>query len=106
MNTQSIAKRFMPLFDRVLVARVKPETKTKSGILLPESSSLSSRLATVLAVGPGKLTSSGQLASPTLKKGDTVVVPDYGGMELKLDGEKYAVFREEDIIGVVKEGPQ
>lgn len=60
----------------------------------------------MLAVGPGKLTSSGQLVAPTLKKGDTVVVPDYGGMELKLDGEKYAVFREEDIIGVVKEGPQ
>ncbi|ORM40255.1 10 kDa chaperonin [Babesia sp. Xinjiang] len=97
----SIAKKFIPLFDRVLVAKIKPDNKTKSGLLLPESSNLSSRLATVLTVGTGKLTNKGKLIPPTLKKGDTVVIPEYGGMELKLDGEKYAVFREEDIIGVL-----
>ncbi|GFE55396.1 hypothetical protein BaOVIS_028000 [Babesia ovis] len=97
----SIAKKFVPLFDRVLVAKIKPDNKTKSGLLLPESSNLSSRLATVLAVGAGRLSAKGEVVPPTLKQGDTVVIPEYGGMELKLDGEKYSVFREEDIIGVI-----
>ncbi|GBE62186.1 10 kDa protein [Babesia ovata] len=97
----SIAKRFVPLFDRVLVSKIKPDAKTKSGLLLPESSNLSSKLATVLAVGAGRLNAKGEVIAPTLKKGDTVVIPEYGGMELKLDGEKYSVYREEDIIGVV-----
>lgn len=87
-----------------MVSRIKPEAKTKSGILLPESSNLSSRVAKVLAVGAGRLTAKGDVVPPTLKEGDTVVVPEYGGMELKLDGESYSVFREEDIIGVLKEG--
>ncbi|EDO05529.1 putative chaperonin GroES 10 kDa protein [Babesia bovis T2Bo] len=101
MNKMSIAKKFVPLFDRVLVTKIKPDNKTKSGLLLPESSSLSSRLATVLAVGAGRITPKGDLVPPTLKQGDTVVIPEYGGMELKLDGERYSVFREEDIIGVI-----
>ncbi|BAM38709.1 chaperonin [Theileria orientalis strain Shintoku] len=95
----TVARRFVPLFDRVLVSKIKPEHKTKSGILLPDSANLSSRMAKVVAVGAGRHNSKGELVAPTLKVGDTVVIPEYGGMDLKFEGEVYTAYREEDIIG-------
>ncbi|KAK2197170.1 bifunctional GroES chaperonin superfamily/GroES chaperonin family/GroES-like superfamily/Chaperonin GroES [Babesia duncani] len=97
------AKKFVPLLDRILVSKIKPETKTPSGILLPESTNLSSRLAKVLAVGAGKVTPQGEAIAPKIQVGDTVLIPEYGGMDIKLDGEKFSVYREDDIIGILKE---
>ncbi|AFZ80403.1 GroEs chaperonin 10 KDa, putative [Theileria equi strain WA] len=96
----TVAKKFIPLFDRVLVSKIKPELKTKSGILLPDSTNMSSRMAKVVAVGAGRITPNGDKVPPTLKVGDTVVIPDYGGMDLKFDGEVFTTYREEDIIGI------
>ncbi|EAN33434.1 Chaperonin 10 Kd subunit family protein [Theileria parva strain Muguga] len=95
----TVAKRFVPLFDRVLVSKIKPEHKTKSGILLPDSANLTSRMAKVVAVGKGRVNSKGEKVDPVLKVGDTVVIPEYGGMDLKFDGEVFTAYREDDIIG-------
>lgn len=65
----------MPLLDRVLVQRVKAETKTASGILLPESSVEKLNVANVLAVGPGLLDKKGNRMPMGVKEGDRVLIP-------------------------------
>mmetsp|Transcript_34752 Transcript_34752/g.80659 ORF Transcript_34752/g.80659 Transcript_34752/m.80659 type:complete len:103 (-) Transcript_34752:182-490(-) len=98
-----IVKRFVPLMDRVLVQKVKSEAKTATGILLPETAQPAPNWAKVLAVGPGRRTKEGELLPMSVKIGDTVVVPEYGGMTLKFDNEDYHVYRDEDFMGIVQE---
>mmetsp|Transcript_15504 Transcript_15504/g.35282 ORF Transcript_15504/g.35282 Transcript_15504/m.35282 type:complete len:102 (-) Transcript_15504:72-377(-) len=98
-----IVKRFVPLMDRLLVQKLKAEVKTASGILLPDSAAKPPNWGKVLAVGPGRLSKEGDLLPMNVKVGDTVVVPEYGGITLKLDDEEYHVFRDEDIMGVIQE---
>mmetsp|Transcript_2823 Transcript_2823/g.4664 ORF Transcript_2823/g.4664 Transcript_2823/m.4664 type:complete len:103 (+) Transcript_2823:78-386(+) len=99
----NIAKRFIPLMDRILVQKIKAEAKTASGIFLPESAKKDPNWAKVLSVGPGKHGKEGDLVPVNVKVGDTVVVPEYGGVSLKFDNEEYHVFRDDDIMGIVQE---
>merc|ERR1711920_905033 len=102
-SAMSAAKRFVPLLDRVLVQKLKAETKTATGILLPDSAQKAPNWAKVLAAGPGRRTKDGDLVPMGVKVGDTVVVPEYGGMTLKLDNEDYQVYRDEDMMGIMKD---
>uniref|UniRef100_A0A0G4G273 10 kDa chaperonin n=1 Tax=Chromera velia CCMP2878 TaxID=1169474 RepID=A0A0G4G273_9ALVE len=97
-----MVKRFTPLFDRVLVQRLKQEAQTKSGIFLPDSAKGASNQATVVAVGAGRLTKEGNKVPVSVSVGQTVIVPEYGGMTLKFDDEEFHIFRDEDIVGVLK----
>mmetsp|Transcript_115835 Transcript_115835/g.368286 ORF Transcript_115835/g.368286 Transcript_115835/m.368286 type:complete len:102 (-) Transcript_115835:428-733(-) len=99
----ALVKRFVPLLDRVLIQKLKPEAKTASGILLPESAAKAPNFAKVMAVGPGRRTTEGKLLPMGVKVGDKIVVPEYGGMTLKLDDEDYFVLRDEDIMGILNE---
>mmetsp|Transcript_62093 Transcript_62093/g.178108 ORF Transcript_62093/g.178108 Transcript_62093/m.178108 type:complete len:105 (+) Transcript_62093:98-412(+) len=101
----SVAKRFTPLLDRVLVQKMKPELKTASGILLPDRAAKAQapNYAMVLAAGPGRRTKEGEILPMGVKVGDKVVVPEYGGMTLKFEEEEYQVYRDEDIMGILKE---
>jgi len=92
-------KRFLPLFDRVLVERFAPELKTKGGIMLPEKSQGKILEATVIAVGPGKTTDSGSLIPPSVKAGDRILLPEYGGTKVTFDDKEYFIFRDSDIMG-------
>ena len=96
------AKKFVPLMDRVLVQKLKQEAKTASGIFLPEQAKQTIQQATVIAVGEGRILKDGQKLVPNVKPGDQVIVPEFGGMSLKFDDEEYHVFRDEDIVGMVK----
>jgi len=98
-----MSKRLLPLFDRVLIKKLIPQTKTASGILLPESSQNKINEGLVIAVGPGARQSDGKIVTPVLKEGDKVVLPEYGGSQLKLNGEEYTLLREVDILGVLKD---
>merc|ERR1711862_361357 len=98
-----IVKRFAPLADRVLVQKLKAEVKTVSGILLPESATKPTNHAKVLAAGPGRLSKEGHLIPMSVKPGDTVVVPEYGGVTLKLDDEEFHVFRDEEFMGTIQD---
>lgn len=95
-------KRFIPLMDRVLVQKIKQEAKTASGIFLPDQAKQMINQATVVAVGEGRLLKDGKRIACTVKAGDSVIVPEFGGMTLKFDDEEYQVFRDEDIVGVLK----
>jgi len=92
-------KRFLPLFDRVLVERFAPELKTKGGIMLPEKSQGKVLEATVIAVGPGRTTDTGSVVPPSVKAGDRVLLPEYGGMKITLEEKEFYIFRDSDIMG-------
>ena len=98
----STVKRFIPLMDRVLVQKIKQEAKTASGIFLPEQAKQMINQATVISVGEGRLLKDGQRLACTVKPGDSVIVPEFGGMTLKFDDEEFQIYRNEDIVGVMK----
>lgn len=97
--TRPICRSLTPLGDRILVRKAVAETKTAGGILLPTDSAKETNEGTVVAVGPGLRDVSGVLHAPTLKEGDTVLLPKYGGSEIEIGDEKMSLFREEDILG-------
>ena len=90
-----------PLHDRVIVKRRDQETKTASGIVIPESAAEKPDQGEVLAVGPGKRDSDGKRIEPDLKVGERVLFGKYSGQQVKVDGTDLLVLREEDIVAVV-----
>ena len=92
---------FRPLGDRVLVKRVEEATTTKGGIIIPDTAKEKPQEGKVIAVGTGKLDEKGNKIPFNVKKGDKVLMPKYGGTEIKLDGKEYQIMREEDILGVL-----
>ncbi|KAF8999787.1 hsp10-like protein [Cyathus striatus] len=97
-------KAVIPLLDRVLVQRFKPETKTASGIFLPASAT-SSPLpeATVIATGPGAPNKEGAVVPTTVKAGDRVLLPGWGGNSIKVGEEEYYLFRDSEILAKIQE---
>ena len=94
--------KIKPLGDKILVKRVEAETKTNSGIFLPESAKEKPQQAKVIAVGEGKVLDNGERAKPTVKKGDTMILSKWGGTELKLDGQEYLVMSEDEVLAIVE----
>ncbi|CAJ2671704.1 unnamed protein product [Trifolium pratense] len=86
-----MSKRLIPLFNRVLVQKIVAPSKTTAGILLPEKSSKLNS-GKVVAVGPGLHGKDGKLLPVAVKEGDTVLLPEYGGTEVKLDNKEYVLF--------------
>ena len=90
-----------PLHDRVIVKRLDQETKTASGIVIPESAAEKPDQGEVLAVGPGKRDNDGKRIEPDLKVGERVLFGKYSGQQVKVDGTDLLVLREEDIVAVI-----
>ncbi|KXN82107.1 10 kDa heat shock protein, mitochondrial, partial [Leucoagaricus sp. SymC.cos] len=97
-------KSVIPLLDRVLVQRFKPDTKTASGIFLP-SSATNNPLpeATVIAVGPGAHDKNGQVIPCNVKAGDRVLLPGWGGNPIKVGEEEYFLFKDSEILAKIQE---
>ena len=85
-----------PLADRVLIEPLQAETKTASGIIIPDNPKEKPQKGTVVAVGPGT-----KDEKVTVKEGDTVLYGKYAGTELKFDGTDYLMMRESDILAIV-----
>lgn len=96
------AKRLVPLLDRVLVQRMEAP-KSVGGILLPESSMSKLNEGKVVAVGPGRRDKDGSLIPMGVKEGDKVLLPQYGGSEIQLGEEDFFIFRDEDLLGILKD---
>jgi len=90
-----------PLHDRVIIKRLDQETKTASGIVIPESAAEKPDQGEVIAVGPGKRDNDGKRIVPDLKVGECVLFGKYSGQQVKVDGNELLVLREEDIVAVV-----
>ena len=91
-----------PLQDKVLVKRTEEEATSAGGIILSGSAKEKPSQGEVIAVGPGKKTDSGDLMPVGVSVGDTVIVGQYGGNEIKLDGEDFLILGESDIFGVIE----
>ncbi|MEI5999448.1 co-chaperone GroES [Paraburkholderia bengalensis] len=90
-----------PLHDRVIVKRLDQETKTASGIVIPDAAAEKPDQGEVLAVGPGKRDDKGNPIALDVKVGDRVLFGKYAGQTVKVDGSELLVMREEDIMAVV-----
>lgn len=89
--------KIKPLADRVLVKNDKAETKTASGLIIPEAAQEKTQTATVVEVGPGT-----DDVKVTVKKGDRIMYDKYAGTQLKMDGEDYLILKMNDIIAIIE----
>ncbi len=96
-----MAVKLKPLNDRVIVKQSEAEEKTKTGILLPDSAKEKPTKGKVVSVGPGKLDDHGKRMEIALRVGDTVYYGKYSGTDVEVDGEKFVILRESDILGVL-----
>jgi chaperonin GroES len=94
--------KFRPLGDRVVVRRVKEDTKTAGGIIIPDTAQEKPQEGEIIAVGPGALDDSGKRVAPEVKAGDRVLFGKWSGTEVKIDGEELLIMKESDIMGVVE----
>ena len=89
-----------PLNDRVLVKPLDAEEKSAGGIILPETAQEKPREGKVVAVGPGRLLDNGERQEMSISVDDIVVYTEYGGTEVKADGEEYLLVEEHSILAV------
>lgn len=90
-----------PLEDRVLVKPMEAESKTASGLYLPETAKEKPVRGEVVATGPGKLLENGKRAEMSVKVGATVVYGKYAGTEVEIKGIKHLIMRESELLGVI-----
>lgn len=91
-----------PLEDRILVKPIEAESKTASGIYLPETAKEKPVRGEVMAIGPGKRLENGKRAEMSVRTGDTVFYGKYAGTEVELKGDKLLILRESELLGVVE----
>ncbi len=93
--------KIRPLQDRVIVQRLEEESKTKGGIIIPDTAKEKPIEGKVIAVGNGKVLEDGSIRKLEVKAGDRVLFGKYSGTEIKIGGEEHLILREDDILGVV-----
>ena len=94
--------KFRPLHDRVVVRRVEEDTKTKGGIIIPDTAQEKPSQGEIIAVGPGGRDEAGKLVPLDVKAGDLVLFGKWSGTEVKIDGVEYLIMKESDIMGVLE----
>ncbi len=93
--------KFKPLHDRLLLKPMSAETKTKAGIIIPDTAQEKPMQGEVVAVGKGKRLEDGRLQALDVKVGDKVLYGKWSGTEVKLGGVEHVILKEEDLFGVV-----
>ena len=93
--------KFRPLHDRVVVKRVEAESKTASGIIIPDNAKEKPSEGEIVAGGPGGRDEAGKLIPIDVTTGDRVLFGKWSGTEVKLDGVEYLIMKESDIMGVL-----
>jgi len=103
LSTDALPIPFQPTSNRILVKKdVIEKPKTAGGILLPQSQAKNTNpLATVVAVGPGLRNNEGKYVPTFTQIGDKVILPEFGGAELKFNNEAFHVYRDDDVLGVI-----
>jgi chaperonin GroES len=94
--------KLRPLQDRILVQRVKEESTTKGGIIIPDTAKEKPAEGKVVSVGNGKVGDDGKRVALEIKKGDKILFGKYSGTEVKIEGDEYLIMREEDVLGVIE----
>ena len=93
---------FRPLGDRVVVKRVEEETKTKGGIIIPDTAKEKPQEGEVVSVGPGAVNEkTGERTKMELKAGDRILFGKWSGQEIKVDGDDLLIMKESDVLGTL-----
>jgi chaperonin GroES len=92
--------KIKPIGDRILVKHIEEKEQVRGGIIIPDSAKEKPQEAEVIALGTGKKDENGKVSAFDVKVGDRVLISKYGGSEVKIDGEKYNLVREDDILGI------
>jgi chaperonin GroES len=96
--------KLKPLYDKIVVRRFEEqEQKTPSGIIIPDTAKEKPQMGEVIAVGEGKLLNNGEIKPLKVKEGDVVLFNKYAGTEVELDGEKYLVMSEDEVLAIVED---
>lgn len=93
--------KIKPLFDRIVIQEVQSETKTASGLVLPDSAQEKPQMAEVLAVGPGGIVDGKEIVMQ-IKVGDKILYNKYAGSQFKLDGEEVTILKQSDVLAIVE----
>ena len=92
--------KIRPLQDRIVVKRLEGESKTKGGIIIPDTAKEKPIEGKVVAVGNGKVLKDGKVRPVDVKVGDVVLFGKYSGTEIKIEGEEHVLIREDDVLAV------
>jgi chaperonin GroES len=93
--------KFKPLHDRLLLKPITAETRTKGGLIIPDTAQEKPMQGEVVAVGKGKRLEDGRLQAIDVKVGDKVIYGKWSGTEVKIGGVDHVILKEEDLFGVV-----
>ena len=93
--------KFKPLHDRLLLKPMTAETKTKGGLIIPDTAQEKPMQGEVVAVGKGKRLEDGRLQAIDVKVGDKVIYGKWSGTEVKIGGEDHVILKEDDLFGVI-----
>ncbi len=94
--------KLKPLDDRIVIKQSDAEEVSTGGILLPDSAQEKPQIGKVIAIGPGKLLDDGKRSRMSVKKKDEVIYGKYTGSDVEIDGRKYVILRESDVLGIVE----
>jgi len=94
--------KLRPLDDRIVIKQSEAEEKTAGGIILPDAAKEKPQIGTVVAIGPGKILDDGTRAKMSVKNKDEVIYAKYIGSDVEIDGEKYVILKESDVLGIVE----
>ena len=90
-----------PLYDRILVKRLESEQKTAAGIIIPDTAQEKTQLATVIAVGDGRITDDGKKQPMIVRQGDTILFGKYSGTDITLENDDFLILKEDEVLGII-----
>lgn len=91
-----------PLYDRILVKRLKEQDVTKGGIVIPDTAKEKPIEGEIVAVGNGRVLEDGHIRKLEVKAGDRVLFAKYSGSDVKIDGDDHLILREDDVLAIVE----
>ena len=94
--------KLKPLDDRVVIKPLEAQDKTAGGIFLPDTAKEKPQIGKVVWMGPGKVQDDGKRAPMSVKKNDEVIYGKYRGNDIEIDGQKYVILHESDLLGIVE----
>jgi chaperonin GroES len=93
--------KIKPLADRVVIEPLEAEEKTSGGLYVPDTAKEKPQIGKVMAVGPGKVSDTGDVIAMEVKVGNKILYGKYSGTEVTIDGKEYIIMRESDILAIV-----
>ena len=97
-----MAMKITPLRDRILVKRLEEETKSRGGIIIPDTAKEKPMEGKVTAVGKGRILENGDIQPLDVKVGDKILFTKYAGTEVRVDDVEHLILKEEEVLGIIE----